>query len=119
MEAVNYCMHKKQFSEQAPGIAYAGEGGQILIGDLQVGSVGSWHLLDEGNVLHFIAKQYFLNKFWMSGVDLGRVFTLRLAMGPVKFRFRGKFQARNFQFGRLVKGKLYLRSFEKLELISE
>lgn len=95
---------------------YSGDCGEIFLEDLRVGSVGSWNLKDEGNVLHFIAKEYFLNKFWMSGIDLGRTFTLELVMGPVEFCFRGKLASRNFQLGKLMKSKLYLRSFERLEL---
>lgn len=102
-------MHQNSF--------YSGNSGEIFLGDLRVGSVGQWSLKEEGNVLHFIAKQYFLNKFWMSEVNLDMTFTLKLMMGPVEFCFRGTLVNKNFQLGTLVKGRLYLRSFEKLELL--
>ncbi len=96
---------------------YSGNSGEIFLEDLKVGSVGEWNLKDEGNALHFIAKQYFLNKFWMEGIDLGRDLTLKLNMGQIKFLFRGKLMSRNFELGKFMKDRLYLRSFEKLELL--
>ena len=96
---------------------YSGNSGEILLEDLKVGSVGEWSIKDEGNVLHFIAKQYFLNKFWMLGMDLSKTFTLRLkATDKLRFTFQAKFMSRNFELGRFVKDRLYLRSFEKLRL---
>lgn len=88
-----------------------------MLEDLHVGQVGEWSLKDEGNTLHFIAKQYFLKEFWMSDISLGSVFTLKLDMGSVKLVFRGKLMSRNFSLGKWMKNKLYLRSFEKLELV--
>lgn len=97
---------------------YSGNSGEIFFGDLRVGNVGEWSLKDEGNTLHFIAKQYFLNKFWMEGISFDRVLTLKLNMGPVRFVFHGKLMSRNFKLGKYVRQRLYLRSFEKLELVS-
>lgn len=96
---------------------YSGDNGEIFLGDLQIGNVGKWSLKDEGNALHFIAKRYFLKEFWMSGIDLDSVFTVRLNMGPVSLVFRGKLMSRNFSLGKWMKDRLYLRSFEKLELV--
>jgi len=96
---------------------YSGSSGEIFLEDLHVGVVGKWSLKDEGNALHFIAKQYFLKEFWMSGIDLDSVFTVKLNMGPVKFVFQGKLMSRNFSLGKWMKNRLYLRSFEKLKLV--
>lgn len=96
---------------------YSGSSGEVFLEDLRVGSVGEWSIKDEGNTLHFIAKQYFLNKFWMSGMDLSKTFTLRLKItGKLGITFQGKFVSRSFELGRYVKDRLYLRSFEKLKI---